>query len=406
MKILQLCNKPPYPPVDGGTMAMNSVTQGLLQAGCEVKVLTVATDKHPLDDGAMTEQYRRDTRIEGVYVDLGVKPLPAAVAALCGESYHVRRYRSEAFARKLKEVLQQEQFDIVHVESIFLTPYVPLIRRYSNAKVILRAHNVEHLIWKRVAQSMRPGLKRQYIKHLSLTLRAYELEHLQDYDGVVCITRNDADHFRTEGCRRPITAIPFGVEIPESSELSGCGSINSELRTPNSELSLFHIGAMDWMPNQESIAWLLEEVWPVVHREVPQAHLYLAGRKMPQRWLDATIDGVTVVGEVPDARQFIADKQINLVPLLSGSGIRVKIIEAMSMGKVVISTTVGAQGIDYTEGTDLLIADSPDDFARQIKRCLDDPAFCHNVGAAARRLIADRYDGQKLTNELIEFYKR
>ena len=396
MKVLQLCNKPPYPPVDGGTMAMNSITQGLLRAGCDVKVLTVVTDKHPLNTNVIPPDYQQKTRIEGVYVDLEVKPLPAAVAVLCGESYHVKRYRSEAFASKLKEILQQEQFDIVHIESIFLTPYVPLIRKYSQAKLILRAHNVEHLIWKRVAQSTRHGLKRQYIKHLSLTLRAYELEHLQDYDGIVCITRNDADYFRANGCRRPIAAIPFGVELPEIQE------------APESqdELSLFHIGAMDWMPNQESIAWLLDEVWPVVHREVPKAHLYLAGRKMPQRWLDTAIDGVTVVGEVPDAMRFIADKQINIVPLLSGSGIRVKIIEAMSAGKVVIATTVAAQGIDYTDGVDMLIADTPADFARQIGRCMADRDFCRSVGAAARELIARCYDGQRLTNELMDFYNK
>ena len=416
MKVLQLCNKPPYPPVDGGTMAMNSVTQGLLQAGCEVKVLTVVTDKHPLDMNALPEDYRKATRIEGVYVDLGIKPLPAAVAALCGESYHVKRYRSDAFAQKLKETLQNEQFDIVHVESIFLTPYMPVIRRYSQAKVILRAHNVEHLIWKRVAHSTGRGLKRQYIKHLSLTLRAYELEHLQDYDGVVCITRNDAEYFLANGCRRPITSIPFGVEVM-SSEFealsSAFGVRRFEFRSSEmadmpikSELSLFHIGAMDWMPNQESIAWLLEEVWPVIHSEVPQAHLYPAGRKMPKCWLDANIDGVTVVGEVPDAMEFIADKDINVVPLLSGSGIRVKIIEAMSVGKVVVATTVAAHGIDYTDGKDLLIADSPADFARQIKRCLIDREFCHSVGEAARKLISERYNGQHLTEELMEFYRK
>lgn len=163
---------------------------------------------------------------------------------------------------------------------------------------------------------------------------------------------------------------------------------------------------MDWMPNLESIAWLLEEVWPVVHREVPQAHLYLAGRKMPQRWLDSDIEGVTVTGEVPDAMEFIADKQINVVPLLSGSGIRVKIIEAMSAGKVVIATTVGAQGIDYTDGVDLLIADSPDDFVRQIRRCQADSDFCRSVGDAARRLISERYNCRRLTDEIIDFYNK
>lgn len=394
MKVLQLCNKPPYPPVDGGTMAMNSITQGLLSRGCEVKVLTVKTDKHPVREERIGDDYMSRTGLEAVYVDLSVKPLPALGAMLCGESYHVKRYVNQDFAAKLRQILEAEEFDVVHVESIFLTPYVPLIRKHSNARVVLRAHNVEHLIWKRVAQSCPNPFKRWYLKHLSLTLRAYELEHLNDYDGIVCITRNDADCFKTNGCRRPVEVIPFGVEPEDVPHVE-----------PEPD-SLFHIGAMDWLPNQESVAWLLDEVWPVVHREVPRAKLYLAGRKMPERWMKAQIEGVSVVGEVPDAMYFIGSKKINVVPLLSGSGIRVKIIEAMSVGKTVVTTTVGAQGIDYTDGENLLIANTPEEFARQIKRCLDDDDFCSRVGQAAARLIAERYNEGKLADQLLNFYNQ
>jgi glycosyltransferase involved in cell wall biosynthesis len=144
----------------------------------------------------------------------------------------------------------------------------------------------------------------------------------------------------------------------------------------------------------------------VVHREVPRAKLYLAGRKMPERWMKAEIEGVSVVGEVPDAMYFIGSKKINVVPLLSGSGIRVKIIEAMSVGKTVVTTTVGAQGIDYTDGENLLIANTPEEFARQIKRCLDDEEFCNRVGQAAARLIAEQYNEGKLADQLIDFYNR
>lgn len=373
---------------------MDSITSGLLCEGCEVKVLTVETDKHPVRRELIPAEYLEQTGLESVYIDLRVKPLPAIFAMLCGESYHVKRYVSEAFAAKLRGILEKESFDIVHVESIFLTPYVPLIRKYSDAKIILRAHNVEHLIWRQVAQSCTNSLKRWYLKHLSLTLRAYELEHLNDYDGVVCITKNDAEVFRQAGCRKPVVSIPFGIDP---------GEVPSVEVEPD---SLFHIGAMDWLPNQESIRWMLEEVWPVVHREVPQAKLYLAGRKMPSQWMNATIEGVSVIGEVPDAMYFIGSKKINVVPLLSGSGIRVKIIEAMSIGKTVITTTVGAQGIDYTDGENILIADTPEQFARQIKRCLDDDAFCSRVGEAAAQLVADQYDRKKLAEELIEFYNK
>lgn len=373
-------------------MAMNSITQGLLREGCEVRVLTMESDKHPANVEGLPAEYLEATHFEAVYVDLGVKPLEAAMAMLCGESYHVSRFRSAAFAARLRAILEEETFDVVHLESVFMTHYVPLIRKYSKAKVVLRAHNVEHVIWRRVAESTRRGIKRWYLKHLALTLRAYELEHMNDYDGVVCITRNDADYFRQQGYRRPVTAIPFGVE-PEDVP---CVEVEPA--------SLFHIGAMDWMPNRESVEWLLDEVWPVVHREVPQARLYLAGRRMPRKWMEASIEGVNVVGEVPDAGHFIAGKQINVVPLLSGSGIRVKIIEAMAAGKAVVTTTVGAQGIDFTEGENLLVADTPQQFAAQIKRLVEDQEYCRSVGAAAARLVAERYDVRMLTRRLLQFY--
>lgn len=393
MKVLQLCNKPPYPPVDGGTLAMNSITQGLLAAGCEVRVLSICSDKHPVRKDRMTQEYCDATRFEAVYVDLGIHPLDAAVALLCGDSYHVKRFESKAFAARLREVLQEETFDIIHVESLFLTPYLPLIRKYSKAPVLLRAHNVEHLIWQRIAKSERNPFRRWYLKKLALALRAYECEHLNAYDGVVSITDNDARLLREMGCRKPIVAIPFGIS-PESLE-------NVEVE-PN---SLFHLGSMDWMPNLDGIQWFLDNVWPKVHEAMPQLTLYLAGRKMPDDLMRLDMEGVKVVGEVPDAMYFIATKQINVVPLLSGSGIRVKIIEAMSAGKTVIATTIGAEGIAYTEGRDLLVADTPEQFVQQIRRCVDDPDFCQSVGRSAYRLIAEEYSNERLTQKMLDFYK-
>lgn len=401
MKVLQLCLKPPYPPVDGGTLAMNSITQGLLDAGCEVRVLSVCSEKHPVRTGQMTEEYLRATRFEAVEVDLRVRPLAALTALLCGESYNVKRFESRDFEHRLAEILDHETFDIVHVESIFLAPYVETIRRHSQARIVLRAHNVEHQIWQRTAAREKNPLKRWYLKKLALALRVYELEHLPSFDGIACITKDDADLFRHtpapsgRSCGRPIVDLPFGIISPEISENVGV-----------EENSLFHIGSMDWMPNEESVRWFLSDVWPLLHKELPQVRLYLAGRKMPQDLMDADIEGVRIVGEVPDATYFISSKQINVVPLLSGSGIRVKIIEAMSIGKTVVTTTIGAQGIDYTDGHDLLIANTPEEFVSQIRRCVDNPEFCHQIGQNAFNLIASHYDNRTLTRRLTDFYNR
>lgn len=373
---------------------MNGITQGLLAAGCEVRVLSVCSDKHPVLGSRMTEDYIKATHFEAVHVDLGIHLLDAGVSWLCGESYHVKRFISKDFSAKLRDILQEEEFDVVHVESVFLTPYLPLIRKYSNAPVFLRAHNVEHLIWKRVAQSERNPLKRSYLKHLSLTLRAYECEHVNEYDGVIPITNKDAAVLRELGCRKPMEAIPFGVQPAD------VASVSVE---PN---TLYHLGSMDWMPNQEGVQWFLDKVWPKVHQMLPQLTLYLAGRKMPEEMMNLHVEGVRVVGEVPDAMAFMASKQINVVPLLSGSGIRVKIIEALSAGKVVVTTSIGAEGINYTDGKDLLIADTPDQFVEQLQRCVENAEFCNEVSRNAINLVLHEYDNTLLTERLLQFYQR
>ena len=126
---------------------------------------------------------------------------------------------------------------------------------------------------------------------------------------------------------------------------------------------------------------------------------------MPQSLMNLQMEGITVVGEVADASRFIGSKQINVVPLLSGSGIRVKIIEAMSMGKAVVTTSVGARGIDYTDGENLLIANTPEEFAQQIGRLVHDPEYCRSVGRAAYQLVAEHYNSKRLTESLLQFYK-
>ncbi|MDL2314655.1 glycosyltransferase family 4 protein [Bacteroidales bacterium OttesenSCG-928-C19] len=397
MKVLQLCNKPPYPPVDGGSIAMNSITQGLLSLGCQVKVLSAYSYKHPILSSAISEDYTNKTHFEAVCFDLKARPLKALECLLSGRSYHIERFINKEFEERLIATLKDSSFDIVHLESLFLTPYVKIIRKYSDAKIVLRSHNVEHLIWQQIAKRCKNPIKRWYLKHLSLTLKVYELEHLNDYDGIAAISGKDADFFKQNGLKKPKITIPLGI-TPQL-------STDEPLIEQN---SLYHIGAMDWMPNQEGIEWFMEKVWALVAEKLPQTKLYLAGRKMPESFFkyNTLYSNVSVEGEIDDISNFVKTKQINIVPLLSGSGIRVKIIEAMSLGKVVITTTIGAEGINYKDGVHLLIADAPEKFVEQIEKCINEKNLCCEIGNNARQLIADEYDNEKLTQKLIDFYKR
>jgi hypothetical protein len=191
MKILLLCNKPPYPAVEGGPMAMNSIITGLLEAGHQVKILAVNSKKYNVGIDDIPEDYRLKTGIELIDVDLRVKPLNAFKNLFSKKSYHVERFISKDFTKRLTEVLGSDTYDVVQLETLFMTPYVETIRKHSKALVVLRAHNVEHLIWERIAKGTRFFLKRAYINHLAKTLKNYELSAINQVDGIAAFTRKD-----------------------------------------------------------------------------------------------------------------------------------------------------------------------------------------------------------------------
>ena len=395
MKILLLCNKPPYPASEGGPMAMNSIITGLLDAGHQVKILAVNSEKFNVKESDIPDEYKKKTGIELIDVDLSVKPTNAFLNLFTKKSYHVERFISDDFKAKLIEVLEKEQFDIVQLEMLYMAPYVEDIRAHSKAMIVLRAHNVEHKIWERIAKETRPLLKRWYINHLAKTLKEYELNALETVDGIAAITRKDAAFFRKYSSK-PVIDIPFGV-YPEEF-------------TPKYEIEgkpkFYHIGSMNWMPNEEGIRWFINEVLPKTVEKVPDFVYHLAGRNMPE-WLTTMDDPhVDVVGEVPDAKAFVADHDVAIVPLLSGSGIRIKIIESMAMGKTVITTRVGAEGILYDEEVNLIIAENKAKMVEAIRSINENPQIAVKIGQAARRLVEETYDNRKIIARLLMFYEQ
>jgi glycosyltransferase involved in cell wall biosynthesis len=396
MNILILCNKSPYPAKEGGPIAINMIIEGLISAGQQVRVLAMNTNKYSVNPEDIPVEYKEKTRIELVYVDLRFRPVKAFVNLFTGRSYHVERFISDAFAQKLKDILDEEKFDIVQFEMTFMSPYLEIVRKNSRARTVLRAHNIEHLIWERISKNATNPLERVYLRHLARTLKKHELTVINDFDGVAAITRNDADFFIQAGCRVPISDIPFGINLTRFRELP----------QDSSDITLFSIGSMNWIPNQEGIRWFLETVWPDVTKRYPFLKYFIAGREMPSWLTNSHYPNVKIAGEVDDALKFINEHTVMIVPLFSGSGIRIKIIEGMACGKTIISTTVGAEGIHYTNLEDILIADEPADFIEMISDCMNDKAFLNRIGKNARELIRKDYDRDLIIQKLLGFYEK
>lgn len=397
MRILQLCHKPPVPPKDGGCIAMHNVTSELLRQGHEVKLLTIYTHKHDLELDKLSDDYTSATGIRGVYVDTKVNLVDAFSSMITQDSYNVSRFFSTDFDILLAQTLQEEQFDIVHLESLFMTPYIGTIRRFCDAKIVLRSHNLEYIIWERVAHGEKNPAKRAYLKYLSRKLKSYELGVMNDVDGIAAISESDLQKYRLLGCELPMLNLPFGISLADYDVKVA----------PKSERSrLFHIGAMDWRPNVEGLLWFLEAVWPRIIAEVPGVELHLAGRGFEADMLPEGLESVIVHGEVENAQTFMESYDVMIVPLLSAGGIRVKIIEGLAKGKAILSTRVGVEGIDHEDEKHLFVTDHPDRWVEVIKRLAADQSILEHVSVEARSHAESHFDNQRIIAQLVAFYQQ
>lgn len=400
MKILLICNKSPWPPREGGPIAMNAIAEGLINAGHQVKILAINSYKYKIDVNSIPKYYAEKTRIELVFIDLKVRVIPAFLNLFTSKSYHVQRFISADFSNAIKRILKEEEFDVIQLESLFITPYVKLIREYSKAVITLRAHNIEHKIWERLSIGEKSFLKRAYLKHLARTLRLYELEAIQLVDGIVAITQSDADYFSNYVDKGRIISIPFGIDTATSFEKKG------EHPEQPFNNTIFHLGSMNWKPNLEGIIWFLKEVWPELSKSDSSVKFHLAGREMPQEIFHFKSDRVIIDGEVPDALEYMNKFKVMVVPLFSGSGIRIKIIEGMLAGCAVITTSIGAEGINYSNGENILIANNKEAFIENVIFLFNHPEKIFELGKKASEFVKEEHNNQRLISKLESFYSQ
>lgn len=391
LAVLQLVNRIPWPLKDGGNVAHYNLFNGLQQIGFTVTLAALNTSKHFVDISTLPTTFTNANLITS-YIDNNIKPIDALFNLFTKKSYHVQRFISREFKNKLKSLLQQSTFDVVIIDGLYMMPYIELIRQYSKATVVLRQHNTEYKIWQTLAIAETNGIKKWYLQLLSNRLRHFEEQAINQVDRLIALTSADADSFKTMGCDKPIAVIPVGVELHKPFT-----------ETEIIPASVFHIGAMDWMPNVQAMHWFLQQVWPKVIAKQPTAVFYMAGKKMPDEFSVYQNNNVKIIGEVQNAQQFMADKQIMVVPLFAGSGIRIKIIEGMSMAKQIVTTTLGAEGISGQTDKHFIVADEPQQFADAICKLIANNSFATQLGIDAQHMASNNYDYIKVAQKTIEF---
>jgi polysaccharide biosynthesis protein PslH len=395
MKILQLTNKPPWPARDGGAIAILNLTKGFSRLGHQVTVMAMNTAKHHIIPAEMPEEILKIASFRFIEVPAETSYLQAFLNLIfSSEPYTAVRFVSESFRRELINILKETSFDIVQLEGSYLCPYIPVIRKFSKASIALRAHNIESEIWERTAAASK-GIKKRYIKNLASRIRKFELKWMNRYDLLVPITDRDADQLHRMGNYRASFVTQAGLDFTSLQHSMAMVEFPS----------LFHIGSLDWMPNQEGLLWFLDHCWDNISAKYPSLIFYVAGRNAPE-WLITRIKrpGVIFMGEVEDAAAFIQSKSIMLVPLFSGSGMRVKIIEGMAYGKAIVSTSIGAEGLQITDNVNIMIADQRDEFIQKIELLLENEPFSMQLGKRAETFARENFDHAILAGKLLDYY--
>ncbi|MFP5080611.1 glycosyltransferase family 4 protein [Pedobacter sp. JCM 36344] len=396
MKALILTNRVPFPPNSGYPIVVYNTIKGLLRLGVEVTLFSINPVKNKVDVEDIYDPIFESIKFHSFSLDTDVNVWGALFNIFSNQSYNVSRYFDEEAGRLLENVLRENVFDIVQFEGLFVVPYLDIVKGNSSAKIIYRAHNIEFDVWERVAMIERFTPRRKYLQFLARRLKVYETEQINRFHQVFAISEQDRQSILRFGCSVGIEVFPVALDFDRY--ITG--------DSKNTFPTLFHLGAMDWRPNKEGLEWFLDEIWPDIEPLNSELRFYIAGKNMQREFFDYDSENLVVEGEVFDAVEFINSKDIMIVPLLSGSGMRVKIIEGMAMKKCIIATSMAAEGIRCNPGKDILIANTADEFYRSILQCLTDPNKWREIGENARRTVERDHDISTISKKMLNIYQK
>lgn len=400
MNILFLSQIVPYPPHGGVLQRGYNLIREL---GNETKVHLLAF-VHPdvlMGDATIEESRvalrKHCARVE--YFELWPKVSKVhkvaalAAAALSPLPFSVLAHRSEAFRRRIEELVATERFDVIHVDTIALAQF--LDPRWSTPTVLTH-HNIESQLMRRRAEAERGLLARTYLRREARKLLGYENLMAPMFDVNVFVSNTDERTLRERIPELRTAVVPNGVDV--------------EYFRPHQEggqPTLIYAGGMNMFANRDAVLYFLKSMWPVVKKAVPNVRFFAVGQDPPKELLDiaARDPQVVVTGYVTDVRPFIKDATVYIVPLRVGGGTHLKVLDAMAMGKAMVSTSIGCEGLDVKADVHLLVADEPSTFADKTIHLLRDAESRTRLGRKARELVEQCYSWKKIGRQLVEAYR-
>ena len=393
MKILFLSPTVPFPLTDGGRIRVFNLLKQIAVKN-EVTLLALETQTTDADGVAELQQL-------GIQVHLvpNAPTLPRVSfgtlvkAFLKRQPITVARYDIPAYRQKFRELIATQTFDLVHYEMFHIAQF----HTETDLPGVLSQQNVDSAIWRRLcSETANPLYKFAYWTQ-QLAFQRYERVLSPKFDAVTCTSDIDAAVFQQHCTENAIEIIPNGVDITH---------YRPDFTT-EAPAHLIYIGSMDWYPNEDAVAFFADEVLPRIQERVPDVAFSIVGGNPSARVQKlAERDGIIVTGRVPEIKPYFAEATVFVVPLRIGSGTRLKILEALAMGKAIVSTTVGAEGLDLKDGAEIFIADEPTAFADAVTRLLTDVQLRRRIGENGRSRVEQDYDWRSIGEKLHALYTK
>lgn len=392
MKVLLLTQVLPYPPDSGPKVKTWNVIKYLAQRHKLTLVSFARGDQSA--DVVQLQRYCRAIHTVPMTRGMVRDAWYMIYSLLTGQPFMMTR-DDRAAMRKLVDRLAAEQcFDVAHADQLNMAQYAA---RVPGAFKVFDAHNALWFLYKRLWQTMRPGLRRWLLGRDWRLLREYEGRICRQFDVVLAVSEEDKVAL-SEAAGRPVDAkvIPIAIDTDEVALI--------ERPDPT---HILHIGTMYWPPNIDGVLWFIHKVWPLIREQKSGVQFDVVGSRPPREVVvlgggDET--GINVTGYVPDPTPYFQRAALMVVPLRAGGGMRVKILNAMAQGIPIVSTTLGYEGIAVTPGEDILVGDTPEEFAAAVLHLLEDVNLAACLAANGRLLAEEKYDYRHACKPLDEVY--
>ena len=317
-----------------------------------------------------------------------------------GRPHAMTKYCRPEVAKRLREHLKQESYDVIMCDFLLTAAVIPW--DVPCPKIIF-THNVEAVIWRRHYEVSRNPVWKIISWREYRTMENMERRYLRQADHILTVSEADKQTFSEFLDPSRITVIQTGVDTDYFRP--SCEQTEPSTEEPN---SMVFTGSMDWLPNEDGIFYFAEQILPMVRKEIPNATLTVVGRK-PSARLRALAEkngGMEITGRVDDVRPYVDRSALYIVPLRVGGGTRIKIFEAMAMGKAVVSTSIGAEGLPVTHDANIVLADKSEEFARSVVSLLSDVTLRKRIGKTARALVEQNYSWATVASQFSTVFDR